>query len=299
VVYMMSAQNFEQQTEQYLTDLANRRRNPARPTTLAVYRSMLKTHALPVLGGMSLSEVGNKAVKMLVGRLAEANLAPATITLTVKLVKQVMASAVDEEGNQMFPRVWNANFLEMPEIGVQNAPITPLPALETALGATNGDVKALIGLLAGTGLRISEALALGVEGGNLWDPIAGTVTIKAQKINGRLQPSTKTKAGARVVDLPPAVNSLLQAEVGGREGALFPMSDDTYRRRIDAFHIPGFHSMRRLRITHLQGENAPPTLIKFWAGHAAGDITEKYTKMGSEVKKRKEWSEKAGLGFTL
>jgi hypothetical protein len=40
-------------------------------------------------------------------------------------------------------------------------------------------------------------------------------------------------------------------------------------------------------------------LIKFWNGHAAGDITERYTKVGSEIQARKEQAAKAGLGFKL
>jgi integrase len=80
---------------------------------------------------------------------------------------------------------------------------------------------------------------------------------------------------------------------------MFPQSERQYRRKFKALGLEGFHSLRRFRITHLQLANVPETLVKFWAGHAAKDITARYTKVGSEISARKDWSEKAGLGFSL
>jgi integrase len=154
--------------------------------------------------------------------------------------------------------------------------------------------------LAGTGLRIGEALAIGQ--GNTWDPEAGTVTVAGTLADGAFQPAPKTKAGKRVVDLPPEANVLLKAlypTEDARKGTLFPFSEDTYRRRFATLGIHGFHSLRRFRITHLQSQSVPTSLVKFWAGHAAGDITERYTKMGTQILERKAWSERAGLGFQL
>ena len=165
---------------------------------------------------------------------------------------------------------------------------------------SNSEYRALLVLLAGTGLRIGEALAIGL--GNSWDPEAGTVTVTGTLVSGSFQPSPKTKAGKRVVDLTPEVNTLLKAVYpteDARKGTLFPASETTYRRKFTELGIHGFHSLRRFRITHLQLANVPESLTKFWAGHAAKDITARYTKVGSEISARKDWSEKAGLGFSL
>jgi integrase len=115
---------------------------------------------------------------------------------------------------------------------------------------------------------------------------------------GTFQPSPKTKAGKRTVDLAPEVNALLRSLFANTEGALFPKSEDTYRRKFKALGIEGFHALRRFRITHLQLANVPESLTKFWAGHAGKDITARYTKVGAEIDARKDWSEKAGTGFT-
>jgi len=134
---------------------------------------------------------------------------------------------------------------------------------------------------------------------NLWDPHVGTLLIRSTMVNGRIQPNPKTKAGSRVVDLDPALNHFLRTTLVDTDGPVFHVSESNFRRQLTALGIPGFHSLRRFRITHLQGHNVPSTLVKFWAGHAAGDVTERYTKVGSQIQERKDWSERAGLGFQL
>lgn len=292
--------NFKQQAEAFISEITSRKSDPIRPNTLHVYRSLLDARILPLIGGVEMADVGNKTAKMLVGRLTEAGLSPSTITLAVSLVKQIVKSAVDEEGNQLYPRTWNARFIDSPRVDPmsQKAPICPLPAIQGAVGTTSSETRVLVALLAGTGLRIGEALSLTVGD---WDGEAGTLRVHSTRVDGETQPHTKTKAGTRTVDLDPQLNQLLRSQFGNRESGtpLFPSSDETYRRQLAALHIPGFHSLRRFRITLLQANNVPATLIKFWVGHAAGDVTERYTKIGSQIDERKSWSEKAGLGFQL
>jgi len=137
---------------------------------------------------------------------------------------------------------------------------------------------------------------------SFWLPETGTLIIRTTLVDGQVQPHTKTEAGTRFVDLDPRLAFFLRSQFANREsqtGLLFTTSHRTLRRRLAAQGILGFHALRRFRITHLQGENVPATLTKFWAGHAAGDVTERYTKVGAEIQKRKMWSEKAGLGFQL
>lgn len=292
--------NFRQQAENYMSEIATR----TRPNTVHVYRSLLDARILPAIGREDLANVNNKTAKLLVGRLAEAQLSPATINLAVTLVKQIVKSAVDEEGNQLYPRTWNPDFIKAPRVDpdAQKTPITPSQTLTEAITATKGEVRALVALLAGTGLRIGEALAIevGETGQNtVWDPEAGTITVRSIVVDGKTQPAPKTRAGKRTVDLDVELNQLLKAELSAEPGRVFHSSETTLRRRLAALGIHGFHSMRRFRITHLQGQSVPTPLVKFWAGHAAADVTERYTKMGSQIAERKDWSERAGLGFQL
>lgn len=288
-----------EQAEKYLTDIAG----DVRHNTLATYRSIFKSAILPVLGEEDLASIDSATAKLLKDHLIEGGLSPATVNLAVGLLKKTVGSATDARGNRLYAPKWNNDFIRLPRVNpkTQKAPIAPREALSGAITATKGEIKVLIALLGGSGLRIGEALALrvGDDGiGNLWDPEAGTVLVRAQRLqNGEIQAAPKTEAGNRVVDLHPVLNSLLKTEFGTDPGPLFRSSRQTLYRRLERLNIPGFHSLRRRRITNLKMNSVPDMVIKFWSGHAAGDITERYAKVGSEITARRDWSEKAELGF--
>lgn len=61
----------------------------------------------------------------------------------------------------------------------------------------------------------------------------------------------------------------------------------------------GFHSFRRFRETHCHLAGVPDRITDFWTGHGPETMGEIYTKIKSETAKRREWCEKAGLGFAL
>ena len=64
--------------------------------------------------------------------------------------------------------------------------------------------------------------------------------------------------------------------------------------------IPGFHSLRRYRVTHMRGKQIPDDFIEYWIGHGGQkSITDLYSKLAQNTTLRKEWAEKAGLGFTI
>jgi len=52
--------------------------------------------------------------------LAAAGLAPKTVNNIVTVVKFVVASAVDEEGDQIHPRAWNHEFIQLPVVIKEN-----------------------------------------------------------------------------------------------------------------------------------------------------------------------------------
>jgi hypothetical protein len=43
----------------------------------------------------------------------------------------------------------------------------------------------------------------------------------------------------------------------------------------------------------------PEDFVMFWLGHKEKTITDRYSKMKERLELRKEWAEKAGLGFQL
>ena len=52
--------------------------------------------------------------------LSAAGLASKTIVNVVTVVKFVVTSAVDEEGDQIHPRVWNYEFMQLPLVVKEN-----------------------------------------------------------------------------------------------------------------------------------------------------------------------------------
>jgi integrase len=298
-----------EQSERFIRQIANRKRAPARLATLKTFQNRLDSVILPRLGEMDLKDIENGVVRQFIADISQ-ELAPSTVTATLSLLKAVVASAVDENGNRTYNRTWNADFIDAPLISKANlnAPIMPSGTLQEALGQAQEADKALYSLLAGTGLRIGEALALGTGQGtglNIWNPDKATLSIRSTVLqNGEIQPMPKTEAGIREVDIHPELNSFLRRRPI-ESGLLFqndskPLVYSTVLRRMHKLGIKeAFHAFRRFRVTHLEANNVPHTLIQFWTGHAAGDITDRYTRIGSDIQVRKEWCEKAGLGFQL
>jgi integrase len=117
---------------------------------------------LPNLGDRLLADVKNGALKELVEKMADAGLSPKTIHTHAQVVKIVVASAVNSEGDQIYPRKWNHDFIGLPivEKEKQHRPTVTEAELGEILASTNERYAILFALLAGSGLRIGEALGL-------------------------------------------------------------------------------------------------------------------------------------------
>ena len=113
--------------------------------------------------------------------LSAADLAPKTIVNVVTVVKFVVASAVDEEGDQIHPRVWNYEFIQLPLVikEKQNRPTITETEISALLKNVKERYAVLVALVAGTGLRIGEALALRTED---FDPDCPGATRKAKRL---------------------------------------------------------------------------------------------------------------------
>ena len=113
---------FKQQAEVWLRSLANRKRNPLEQTTIDTRRYALDKWIYPQLGNLYLPDVNNHALKELVERMAAALLSPATIRDYSNIVKSVVASALDENGEEKFPRKWNPEYIDAPLVKDQRQP---------------------------------------------------------------------------------------------------------------------------------------------------------------------------------
>jgi integrase len=110
------AVTFREQAEWWLASLSKRKRRPIKPATASGWRDALNAWLLPNLGDKLLADVSNKALRELVEKMSAANRSAKTIVSYVQVVKLVVASAVNEEGEQIYPRVWNHDFCQVPII---------------------------------------------------------------------------------------------------------------------------------------------------------------------------------------
>src|SRR5439155_114069 len=145
--------------------MKTRRRKPVKPATIAGWRHSLDKWLLPLVGELRLAEVGNAALKTVIEKMTTAGLSEQSIITHTRVVKMVVASAINEEGDQLYPRKWNHDFVGLPIIDPtkQHRPTTTKADIERIIAEINPRFYLLAALLPGTGLRIGEALGLKTE----------------------------------------------------------------------------------------------------------------------------------------
>jgi hypothetical protein len=142
---------FREQAEWFLCHSVNRKRRPAKPATVANWRCCVDKWLNPNIGDLPLASINNGTVKTLVTKMHAANLSPQTMTTYVNLVKLVVASSLDDNGDQLFPRKWNNEFIDLPVIENQKQPTFTQDVLTAIVEKGCGQDQVLYVLLAGTG----------------------------------------------------------------------------------------------------------------------------------------------------
>lgn len=301
---------FHDQGEIWLKSLASCKRNPTRQTTINTRRYALDKWIYPFFDGRLLADVNNLALKDFVEHIS--SLSPATIRDYSNFVKAVVASAIDANGEEMYPRKWNEKFIDAPLVKNQNQPSTDRKGMESILLAASGRYRMLYALLAGCGpLRVGEALGLEIDKHISED--FRTLYIRQQANRGKLQSHLKTKNSIRDVDLSTSLAAALKEFVGTRiQGLLFCTSSGKQILQTnilrDSLHPilrklehegGGFNIFRRFRITLFEDTECPKPLQHFWSGHAQEHVSERYKKLLKRRDFRLEWAEKIGTGFDL
>src|SRR5437879_2749073 len=146
-------------------------------------------------------------------------LAPKSIGNYTQVVKAVVASAVNEQGEELYPRKWNANFIDMPIVDKKKQK-TPIFAGEVVTGIVRiatGSCRMLFILCAAAGLRIGEALGIDIKD---ISPDCLTIKIRQKAWNGQIHDYLKTTNGKREIDLHSTVAALLKEYIGARKSGL-------------------------------------------------------------------------------
>jgi integrase len=181
-------------------------------------------------------------------------------------------------------------------------------AISELIKASTGQEQALYVLLAATGMRVSEALA--VEVGHFTNG-GRTITVEQQikKDAAVIVKYLKTPAAKRQVDLHPDIAEYLQRYSAGKTGLLFHTANGTphlYGNLDDHWLTPlltkmgldekgmGWHSFKRFRKTWLRGTRCLEDINNFWMEHKPRTMSEVYSHLHEEVEMRLEEAARVG-----
>jgi integrase len=301
---------FREYADRWIEDCETREKKPIKDSVSRDWRSILKNHLHGPIGDLPLSDVGNRTMKSLVERLSRKKLAPATIRNICLVVKLVKSSALDDDGNQLFPERWNSRFIDAPTVDPtkQRRPTFTAEQISGIVKAATGRLQMAAILFAATGLRAGELLGLELR------HFDGTSITIDQAVWGPGQvQGPKTRNAYRTVDLHPSVSALLKQFIGDRtSGFIFrasggrPLTQANFLRRelhplLASLEIPmrGFHSFRRFRNTFLRQSHCPDGILKFWLGHAGRDMSDTYDRSREDVQYRQDVAKTMGIGFEL
>jgi integrase len=306
---------FREQAEIWLEQMKHRKRTPVAPSTLATWECCLENWLNPHLGHMPLDNIRNLALKNLGITMVNGRLGESAIRSYTNVAKMVVASAINEEGEELYPRNWNHSFIDLPRISNQRQPSFKGEIVSKIVTATRKEkYRLFFALCGGTGLRFGEALGIKVQD---ISPDGTTIKIVQKVWRSQIHNFLKTDSGSREIDLCPVLASMLKEYLEKWQGTLKsdllfqsksgrPLHQSNVLRRtlhpilktLNELKC-GCHAFRRFRITHLRKNGVPEDLIHFWLGHAGTSVTDHYSKLKDDLEFRKEVAVRAGLGFEL
>lgn len=284
--------------------------------SLSTFEQRVRAHLLPALGDLDIELIRNGVVKAFAENLA-VKLGPKTTRECVTLVKMILESHVDPDGEPILDLKWRSAFIfeGVRDVGKQKQQTIRSDKLNAIL--RNQEIKhrdrVLIALAGSTGLRISELLALRYRGGEeatTWDG-AGAVHVRRSIWKGQEQ-APKTEASIRQVDIDAPTAKMLEtfclAENKKPGDFIFANRQGKPMMRAHVHHhilapagVPGAHSLRRRRATHLDERGTPRALVSAWLGHSTkGEGTSAlYIKSQENEEFRRQHCERVGTGLDL
>jgi integrase len=312
---------FRKQSEQWLEHLRKRKRKPVANSTIEDWERILRNWINPHIGDCPISDVNNRTLRDLVEKMTAKGLSAKTIDNYLQVPKMVVASVLDDDGNQVLPRKWNNEFIDLPivESTKQNRPSFSKDVMNGLARWKDPKVRMVFILAGAAGGRIGETL--GLELHKHFSSDYRTITIGQKVRHCKVEERVKTASAERQVDLDPRVSDLLREFIGKRtHGFLFesrngkPLSSSNIIRRhlhpalkalgyINPYtgdYKAGNHAFRRFRNTYLRNETScPKGLRDYWLGHTGESMDDLYDRVRDDVEFRKKKAEEYGIGFDL
>lgn len=278
---------FAEYARQWVDTYSGRTSRGLRDETRADYRKRLEQDAIPHLGRMRLSAITAADVRGLVQHVAARGVAQNTVRLALAPVKACLATAVED-----------GLIRQNPASGVRIAVATAEPdaaevkalsedELARLVAATAADWQLFIRVLAQTGLRISEMIALTYGDVDLGHH---RVHVRRRVRNGRVGPP-KSRYGRRSVPLTQSLSRELwarrkAAERAGDGDLVWPSHAGGYlsvqnlhrdvlgpARKAAGVEWAGFHTLRHTCGTILFRRGLNAKQVQLWLGHHSPAFT--------------------------
>lgn len=185
-------------------------------STRRVVDNALRLHLLPELGAYPIAAIRTSQVQGFVKALEAKGLSPGSVQLIYSVTAQVFAAAVDDRVISASP----CRKIRLPKADHDEIVIPTVEQVRVMADSVGERWRALVVTLAGSGLRIGEALGLEVSD---VDFLRRTITVDRQRMqSGRIGP-VKSKTSRRVVPVGRIVVEELAAHLAAHpsEGALF------------------------------------------------------------------------------
>ena len=279
------------------------------------FKGALDKWILPAIGELPLGSVDNLTVKPLVEKMCASGLSARTVNKYVEFVQQIVTSLKGSNGEPVHKRTWDAETMDLPivEHSEQKRPSLKADSISELIQESDGQEQALYVLLAATGLRVSEALALETRH---FINSCRTIIVEQQveKDAPRIVRHLKTDAAKREVDLHPDVAEYLRKYTAGRTGLLFQTANGTphlngnlaehwltprlIKKGLDEKGM-GWHAFKRFRKTWLRGQRCLEDINNFWMAHKPQTMSELYSHLHEELQLRLDEAERVGYGFVL
>jgi len=255
-------------------------------SSIATYRSVLRAHIDPAIGGKPIGVIRREDIKALIAGMHRKGLSASRIGCAHLVISAVLAEAVQDKKLAESP----CTGVQLPGVVVCADFIIPAYAQVQAVAAgLPPDWAATVWLMHGCGLRIGEALAVNLR---CRTNHGKTLRVKEQ-VNpaAQLRPLKFRQAGEfRDIPLPQYVSEAIDkhmAEHGTTpDGYLFQgrkyklvirrsYQEDFQRAAARAGLPPEFipHSLRHLYASTALAEGIPITEVSRWLGHKSIEVT--------------------------
>ncbi|MGQ0826303.1 MAG: tyrosine-type recombinase/integrase [Actinomycetota bacterium] len=260
------------------------------PSTVDLYRYLLRRHVVPRFGAMAVGRVTAAEVQRWLGDLHSSELSPNTVAKAYRVLRGVMDGAVDAGIIARSPcTLKGAGTERHPEM--QIATPEQVAAIAAAVGPR---WEALVFTAAYSGLRWGELAALRRRDVDLEHNVI-SVTRKLAEVNGQLSfGPPKSAAGRRTIGIPTFVGRSLAVHIDlyalpGDDRLVFPSADgepmrrSNFRRRVwepatAEVGITGFrfHDLRHTAATLAAASGASLKALMARIGHASAAASLRY-----------------------